>query len=129
LAPGVKYEIQIVAYRSGTPTVFGPLSSVFSATTTADTTPPAIPKNLRVTEQPTVGSVILEWDLPAGVQPVANRIDRFSSHQWVTAKNVLGEEREAQVSLASTGRRLFRVCTIYGTGELCNSKVGVWVAR
>lgn len=99
---------------------------------TPDLTPPSAPTELRVVERPTAGSVTLAWTQPQSAnQPASTRIDRLNTttNTWVALKSVLFPETKATVSLAPSGRRIFRACGVWNGADLCATKEGVWVTR
>lgn len=89
---------------------------------------------LAISDKPSrVGFVWLAWTLPTGSGVPANiRIDRLNTTngQFISLMTVPGTATEAEVPLASSGRRTYRVCAIATNGTaLCNDKKGVWAGR
>ncbi|HEU4685818.1 MAG TPA: hypothetical protein VFS39_15025 [Nitrospira sp.] len=72
------------------------------------------------------GKVWLAWDGTAE----QFRIDYLNqtSNQWVALLTVPGTQLDAQVPLASSGKRLYRVCAVVQGKSLCGTK-GAWASR
>lgn len=130
LQPGTTYEIQFKTRRV-TDNVMGPLGPITTLTTAnlPVHVPPQAPKGLRVTSNPSPDAALLAWEQPGG-DPDTHRVDRLNqtTGNWFPVTTVAGTIREATVPLASTGKRLFRVCAVQAGKSLCPT-AGVWAAR